>query len=233
MLVVVAIGVTTAAVALVFHAFVPDAPLAAAVALGAIVAPPDAAAATAVLRQVKIPGRVLTILEGESLFKDASALLIFAVAVRVTQNGNATLVSLIPAYGASVIGSVVLGVALARLAPFVLRIAGDAPATIILQFCSTFGVWILAETLHLSAILTVVAYGIALAYPSRRRSAPLLRLKSFAVWETAVFLSNVLAFTLIGMQLAPLLRNLNSDQRGRYFSVARSWSRSLWRGLFG
>jgi NhaP-type Na+/H+ or K+/H+ antiporter len=82
LLVVIAIGVTTAAVAMVFRAFVPDVPLAAAVALGAIVAPPDAAAATAVLRPLKIPSRVLTILEGESLFNDASALLIFAIALR-------------------------------------------------------------------------------------------------------------------------------------------------------
>src|SRR5262249_37566067 len=89
----------------------------------------------------------------------------------------------------------------------------------ILQFCSTFGVWILAETLHLSAILTVVAYGIALAHPSRRKTAPLLRLKSFAVWETAVFLANVLAFTLIGMQLAPLLARLSPGQRAGYFTT--------------
>jgi Na+/H+ antiporter len=219
LLVVIAIGVTTAAVAMVFRAFVPDVPLAAAVALGAIVAPPDAAAATAVLRPLKIPSRVLTILEGESLFNDASALLIFAIALRVAQDDNATLTSLIPTYAASVIGSVALGVALARVAAFVLQLADAAPASIILQFCSTFGVWILAEILHLSAILTVVAYGIAISLPGRRRSAPLLRIKSFAVWETAVFLSNVLAFTLIGMQLAPLLARLNPNQRAQYFVI--------------
>ena len=219
LLVVIAIGVTTAAVAMVFRAFVPDVPLAAAVALGAIVAPPDAAAATAVLRPLKIPSRVLTILEGESLFNDASALLIFAIALRVAQNDNATLTSLIPTYAASVIGSVALGVALARVAAFVLQLADAAPASIILQFCSTFGVWILAEILHLSAILTVVAYGIAISLPGHRRSAPLLRIKSFAVWETAVFLSNVLAFTLIGMQLAPLLARLNPNQRAQYFVI--------------
>ena len=69
----------------------------------------------------------------------------------------------------------------------------------------------------MSAILTVVAYGIALARRSPRRSAPLLRRKSFAVWETVIFLANVLAFTLIGMQLAPLLAELNPDQRASYF----------------
>jgi CPA1 family monovalent cation:H+ antiporter len=217
LLVVVAIGVTVAAVAIVFRSLVPNVPWAAAVALGAIVAPPDAAAATAVLRQVKVPSRVATILEGESLFNDASALLIFAVALRLTQDSNTSLISLIPTYAASVAGSVALGLILANIGPRILRLVDDAQASIVLQFCSTFGVWILAEALHLSAILTIVAYGMAIAHPSRRRIAPLLRLKSFAVWETAVFLANVLAFTLIGMQLAPLLARLNPGQRAGYF----------------
>ncbi len=217
MLVVIAVGITTAAVAIAFHALVDGVPWAAAVALGAIVAPPDAAAATAVLRGIKIPSRVVTILEGESLFNDASALLIFAVALHMAEDGNATLAVLVPSYAARIIGSIVLGVALSRLVPFVLRLADDAPASIVLQFCSIFGIWILADELQLSAILTVVAYGIALARRSPRRSAPLLRRKSFAVWETAIFLANVLAFTLIGMQLAPLLAELNPDQRASYF----------------
>ena len=168
---------------------------------------------------MKIPGPVRTILEGESLFNDVSALLIFAVPLRVAQDGSATLTTLILGYAASVIGSIALGVALARLLPYVLRLAGDAPSSIVLQFCSAFGVWILAELLHFSAILTVVAYGIALAQPRRRRAAPLLRRKSFAVWETAVFLANVLGFTLIGMQLAPLLARLDLDQRTSYLII--------------
>jgi CPA1 family monovalent cation:H+ antiporter len=218
MLVVAAVGITAAATAIVFRALVPGVPWAAAVALGAIVAPPDAAAATAVLRQVKVPSRVATILEGESLFNDASALLIFAVALRLTQDGNASLASLIPAYAASVAGSAALGLILARIVPRLLRFVDDAQASIVLQFCTTFGIWILAETLHLSAILTVAAYGIAIAHPAPglRRIAPLLRLKSFAVWDTAVFLANVLAFTLIGMQLAPLLARLDPGQRTGY-----------------
>src|SRR5205085_5863979 len=79
-LVVFAVGLTTAAVAGVAHALVPDMPWAAAVALGAIVAPPDAVAATAVLRTLRPPQRILTVLEGESLLNDASALLIYRVA---------------------------------------------------------------------------------------------------------------------------------------------------------
>src|ERR1700742_4158247 len=80
-LVCIAVGVTTAAVAVVAHWMQPDMPWAAAIALGAIVAPPDAAAATAILRQVKLPYRIVKILEGESLFNDAGALLIYRFAV--------------------------------------------------------------------------------------------------------------------------------------------------------
>jgi CPA1 family monovalent cation:H+ antiporter len=80
-LVFVAVGLTTAAVAVLTRWLLPDMPWSAAIALGAIVAPPDAAAATAILRQVKLPYRILKILEGESLLNDASALLIYRVAV--------------------------------------------------------------------------------------------------------------------------------------------------------
>ena len=80
-LVFIAVGLTTASVAVLVHWLLPDMPWPAAIALGAIVAPPDAAAATAILRQVKLPYRLLKILEGESLLNDASALLIYRVAV--------------------------------------------------------------------------------------------------------------------------------------------------------
>ena len=83
----VAVGLTTAAVAVLAHWLVPDMPWAAAIALGAIVAPPDAAAATAILRQVRLPHRILKILEGESLLNDASALLIYRVAVGAVGDG--------------------------------------------------------------------------------------------------------------------------------------------------
>ena len=219
LLVVVAVALTTAAVAYVFRLLVPGVPWAAAIALGAIVAPSDAAAATAVLRQVSIPSRLLAILEGESLFNDASALLIFAVAVHLAQDGHATLGSLIATYTASVIGSVALDLGLARVIPYVRRLTDNTPAFIVMQFCYTFAIWVIAEKLNLSPILTIVAYGMALAHSWGGRSDPLVRLKSFAVWETVVFLANVLAFTLIGMQLAPLLANLSPGQRWTFSSL--------------
>ena len=156
-LVVVAVGTTTAAVAVLTHALVPDLPWAAAVALGAVVAPPDAAAATAVLRQVRPPHRILTILEGESLLNDASALLIYRLAVGAVVAGGFSAREVAPAFLLGVAGSVIVGPALAWAYLRLTRGIADAPSAIILQFVGTFGVWLLAERIGLSGIIAIVA----------------------------------------------------------------------------
>src|SRR5947199_1979876 len=111
-LVIVAVGLTTAAVALVAHAIVPALPWAAAIALGAIVAPPDAVAATAVLRPLHPPPRLLTILEGESLLNDASALLIYRLAVGAVAAGTFSAQDVAPTFLLGVLGSLVAGLPL-------------------------------------------------------------------------------------------------------------------------
>src|SRR5712671_4283782 len=114
-LVVFAVGLTTVAVAAVARTLMPGMPWAPAIVLGAVVAPPDAAAATAVLRHVKPPHRLLTILEGESLLNDASALLIYRLAVGATAAGSFSVGAVAPAFLLAVAGSVVVGPALAWL----------------------------------------------------------------------------------------------------------------------
>src|SRR5262252_613555 len=111
-LVVFAVGLTTAAVAVAAHALIPTMPWAAAIALGAVVAPPDAVAATAVLRQLRPPHRILTILEGESLLNDATALLIYRLAVVAATAGSFSISSVAPALLLSLVGSFVAGLAL-------------------------------------------------------------------------------------------------------------------------
>ena len=122
-LVVFAVGATTAAVAFVAHALIPAMPWAAAIALGAIVAPPDAVAATAVLRPMHPPQRLLTILEGESLLNDASALLIYRLAVGAAAANSFTFSSVAPAFLLGVGGSLIAGPAM-RLPPTPNRKAG-------------------------------------------------------------------------------------------------------------
>src|SRR5215216_3991434 len=133
-LVLFAVGLTTIAVAWVAHTMMPAMPWAAAVALGAIVAPPDAAAATAVLRQLRPPHRILTVLEGESLFNDASALLIYRLAVGAVAANEFSVGAVAPTFLFAVVGSVVVGPALGWLS---MRLTGgvrDVPTAIILQF---------------------------------------------------------------------------------------------------
>ena len=112
-MIVLAVGVTTAAVALVAHWLVPAMPWAVAVALGAVVAPPDAAAATAVLKEVKLPHRLLAILEGEGLLNDASALLIYRLAVGAAVAHAGTALGVASTLVLEVAGSVAMGIVFA------------------------------------------------------------------------------------------------------------------------
>jgi CPA1 family monovalent cation:H+ antiporter len=156
-LVLVAVGLTTVSVAVVAHWLLPSMPWAAAIALGAIVAPPDAAAATAVLRSVKLPYRVLIILEGESLLNDASALLIYRVVVSAALATSLSAGHVVPALAAAIVGSLVAGYVLARLSMLVTARIRDVPTSIIMQFAGTFTVWVAAEKLGLSGILSGIA----------------------------------------------------------------------------
>ena len=157
-LVVFAVGLTTIAVAVVARALVPGMPWAPAIALGAVVAPPDAAAATAVLRQLRPPHRILTILEGESLLNDASALLIYRLAVGAVAANGFSIGAVAPTFLFAVAGSVVVGPVLGWLTLRLTDRVQDVPTAIILQFVSTFGVWILADRIGLSGVLTMVCY---------------------------------------------------------------------------
>jgi len=219
-LVVFAVGLTTVAVAMVVRALVPAMSWAPAIALGAIVAPPDAAAATAVLRHVRPPQRLLTILEGESLLNDASALLIYRLAVGAVATNSFSIGVVAPAFLIAVAGSVVVGPALGWLFLRILARVQHVPTAIILQFVSTFGVWMLADRLGLSGVLTMVGYAITVARTSPERTPARIRIPTYAVWETVIFALNILAFIFIGLQIRPILETLNATDRGRYFTIA-------------
>src|SRR5262249_26696159 len=89
-----------------------------------------------------------------------------------------------------------------------------------LQFIGTFGVWLLADRLGLSGILTIVAYAITLARRAPATTPASIRVPSYAVWETVVFVLNVLAFVLIGLQIGPIFEGLGADQRIQYLMIA-------------
>jgi CPA1 family monovalent cation:H+ antiporter len=238
-LVFIAVGVSTAAVAVLAHSLLPDLPWSAAIALGAIVAPPDAAAATAILRQVNLPYRILKILEGESLLNDASALLIYRVAVGAAAVKHFNWSEFAPSILLALAGSLVAGYLFARASMLLTQRIKDAPSAIIMQFAGTFTVWIVAEHIGLSGILTIVAYAITMARTAPARTPARLRVPSYAVWDTGVFVLNVLAFMLIGMQLRPIWERLDDPVRVKYCLIAAAvlgvviLTRIAWVMLYG
>jgi monovalent cation/hydrogen antiporter len=219
-LAVVAVGLTTIAVAFVTRALVPAIPWPAAIALGAVVAPPDAAAATAVLRQLRPPHRILTILEGESLLNDATALLIYRLAVGAAMANSFSIGAVAPAFLLAVVGSIIVGPLLAWLFLRLMRNVQDVPTAIIMQFASAFGLWIIAEHIGLSGVLTVVCFAVTAAQSAPGLTPARMRIPSYAVWDTVVFMLNVLAFIFIGLQIRPILDGLEPAARTRYFLVA-------------
>jgi Na+/H+ antiporter len=212
-----AVVLTVIVVAIVAHALVPGLPWWAAVALGAIVAPPDAAAATAVLKQLRPPHRLLVILEGESLFNDASALLIYRFAVGAAATGLVSGWSFAGTFIGVTVGSVLLGLALSRLLLVLTARIRDVATGVVFQFCGTFAVWVLAERLHLSGILTMVVFAMAASRLSAQTIAARVRIPSYAVWEVVVFVLNVLAFILVGLQLRQIIERAVWSQ---YMGVA-------------
>src|SRR5947207_7137872 len=161
-LVLVAVALTTVAVAVTARLLLPDMPWAAAIALGAMLAPPDAVAALAVLRQVDPPYRLRVVLEGESL-NDAAALLIYRLAVGAVAAGSFSLQAAMPAFALVVFGSVVAGWLLARPVAMVTARIKDAPSSVIFQFVATFVIWLAAERTGFSGVVTVVVFGLTVA----------------------------------------------------------------------
>ena len=219
-LAVVAVLLTTAAVAIVVRLLVPDVPWSAAIVLGAIVAPPDAVAATAVLRPMRPPQRLLTILEGESMLNDATALLVYRVAAGAALTSSFSVAAVGPAFLLGVVGSLIAGPALGWVVMKLISRVAHAPTSIILQFVTTFAVWIFAEHVGLSGVLTTVCYAVTLARTGPERIPAAMRIPSYAVWDTVVFALNIFAFIFIGLQLRPIFESLQPAERGDYLLVA-------------
>jgi Na+/H+ antiporter len=215
-LAIVLVLLTVAVVAYIARLAVPDMGWAAAITLGAIVAPPDASAATAVLRKLRPPHRLMVILEGESLFNDATSLLIYRVAVGAALTGAFSGWSILPTLLLTCGGGVALGWALARLQIWVTTRLTDIPINVLLQFVGTFAVWLIADHLRVSAIITVIAF----AMTASRRVAGTVdarrRIASYAVWDVAVLVLNVLAFVLIGLQLRGVVSRIQDGQWREY-----------------
>jgi Na+/H+ antiporter len=208
---------TTAAVAWVIKSLVPDMPWAVAFALGAIVSPPDAVAATTVLQRMRIPGRIVTILEGESLVNDATGLVLYKFAVAAALTGAFSLPDATVQFFVVAIGGVLLGLAFGRLFVAIHAWLEDTLIEIMLALLLPYVAYLAAEALHFSGVLAVVAAGLVRARYSPEVFSAESRIQVQAVWNTFVFLMNCVAFILIGLQLDSIvdgIRTVPKEQLG-------------------
>jgi monovalent cation/hydrogen antiporter len=202
---------TTVVIASIAHALVPAIPWAAAFALGAIVSPPDAIAATAVLRRLSVPHRIEVILEGESLVNDATALVALQFAVAALMTGRFSLGAAAGRFVIVALGGIAFGFLVGFIIRFVQRHLDDPPVQITISLLTPFAAYLPAERLHLSGVLAVVTVGIYLGWHSPLIVTARYRLQAFAFWEVAVFLLNGFVFITIGLQLPEILRALNRE----------------------
>ncbi|MDB4883530.1 MAG: Na+/H+ antiporter [Gemmatimonadetes bacterium] len=211
--------VTTAAVAIAARRLFPGIPWPVAIALGAIVSPPDAVAATAIVSRLPVPRRVITVLEGESLMNDASALVLYRTAVAAAVTGTFSWgESIVRFFIDAGIGSLV-GLLVAWLVIRAIRSTKDALAESLLTLASPYVAWVAAESLHVSAVLACVAGGVYLQQHLSTAVGPASRLQTRTVWDLVVFLLNALIFLLLGAQFGTLLGLV---PRGSLGHVART-----------
>jgi monovalent cation/hydrogen antiporter len=182
--------------------------------LGAIVAPTDPIAATAIARRFGVPRRIVTIVEGESLVNDATALVLYSVAVTAVVTGSFSLWKAGLDFVVSVVGGIAVGFAVGWVVALVRIRLDNIPAEIAISLLTGFLAYIPAEALGVSGVLAAVTVGFYMGWRSPELSTPAMRLQTFPVWETLVFLLNALLFTLIGLQLGPILDALRGESTG-------------------
>jgi CPA1 family monovalent cation:H+ antiporter len=200
---------TSTAVALVAHAFIPDFSLAQGYLLGAIIAPPDAVAASSVTRGLNIPRRITTVLEGESLVNDATSLIIYRYGLVAILTSQFVLWQASLQFIGIALASVALGLALGWITMWVHRaISRDTVTNTAVTLLTPYGAYLIAENMHISGVLAVVTTGLFLSARPVDVFSHQSRLQIYSVWEIVVFLLNGLVFILIGLQLPSIVAGL-------------------------
>jgi CPA1 family monovalent cation:H+ antiporter len=206
LLAVALVFVTTFCVAAVSHSIVPGLSVAAAVALGALVAPPDPVAATAVAGQLGLPRRLVSILEGEGLFNDVTAIVLYHVAIAAAVSGEFSAWRAGLDLVLSAVVAVAVGLAIGWAANRLLGLLGDATLQIGLTLLVPFASYVLAEELHGSGVLSVLTTALFLSEYAADADDVLTRLAGHTVWEVVETLVTGIAFGLVGLELHNALR---------------------------
>ena len=213
---------TTIAVAAVVHLAIPNFSWALAFVLGAIVAPTDELASAPILERMRMPRHLIAIVEGESLLNDASALLLYAVAIQVAVTGVFHLAEGIERFLIAVFGGIALGLGIGRLAVIGWRRITDVQLQGVISVVTPFLAYSLAQRLELSGVLAVVFTGIVVNRYSSEVITSQTRVQGVGFWESVVFLANALLFLLVGLQL---------HEVGQYVLAEYSWQTLLWWAL--
>jgi Na+/H+ antiporter len=220
LLAVALVIVSTVAVAFVVEALVPGVGWAAAFALGAIVAPPDAVAATAIFRRLGVPRRIVTILEGESLINDATALVLFRTAIVAAAGVSVTIPDLAGSFVVLAIGGVAVGLVVGWLVAWVTQRVDDPVFSIVITFLAPIAAYLPAERLGFSGVLATVAAGIWLGSKTPRSFSSQVRVAGVAAWQVLLFLINGAVFILIGLQLPDVLAELSGRSPAELLGLA-------------
>lgn len=200
---------TTAIVAFLAHWLIPDFSLAAGFVLGAIVSPPDAIAASAIAQRLSVPQRIVTILEGESLVNDATALVAYQFAIGAVVTGSLSWGRVAWQFLLVGLGGIIIGLAIGSVAAAVQKRINDPPIEITLSLLTPFAAYLPAEQLGVSGVLAVVVAGLHNGWHSPEFMTSRTRLQSGPVWQMIQFVLNGFIFLLIGLQLPEVLRGLS------------------------
>ena len=195
---------------------VPGLPVAAAITLGAILAPTDAVTTASIGRQLHLPRRLLTVITGESMLNDGTALTVYAVAVSAA-SAAVTTPSPLSAVGSLVrisIGGIVVGLVLGVLFHRIRMRLRDPLVESALSLLTPFGAYLAADSLHVSGVLAVVVTGLYLGHHAGQAHFA-TRLQDMAVWRVATFVLESVAFALIGLQLRPVLQDVGTQNPAR------------------
>jgi len=214
------VAATTVGVAVVAHAVVDDLPWSAAFVLGAVVSPTDPIAATSIASRLGAPRRIVTIVEGESLVNDATALVLYRAAVVAVTTGTFTLWEA----GARLIVNAIAGIAIGVGVGYAIRQARkrmtDPPSEIAISLLTGYLAYLPAEALGVSAVLAAVTAGIYLGWHTPELTNAETRLQGFAFWTILTFIVNATLFTLVGLQLPSVLDGLDSWSTGELVLAA-------------
>src|SRR5437762_3956701 len=206
-LAIVLVLVTMTATAYLFHNLV-GLPLAVGFVFGAIISPPDAVAALAVTQTLRVPRKIIVILEGESLINDATSFISFRFAVAAVMTGTFSLAQASVQFLFVAAGGICVGLAVGWLAAQLQKRLDDPPVQTMFSLLTPYVAYFSGEKLHVSGILAVVIAGIYYGWRAPRVLSGRMRLQAVPVWEMVTFILNGILFMLIGLQLPQVMNAL-------------------------